>query len=119
MTDEERQWNRNMWSYENAGRRETASDIYRRTRGYWHEPEDEVRYDKMATIRDEVLRQELRLRDIRDSYRMMELNPSHILEKLQARGTCTIGEPPEPKEVKEVEEDDSEEFLFDPKELDL
>ena len=123
MRQEEEQLNK--WSYEYYRERETSAsgdsnydNFYRRNISIQDYSEDEVEKDKMATIRDDILRQELRLRDIRDSYKMMD-GPSDILDRLQARGTCTVGDPPEPEAVKEVEEDEDKEFLFDPKELDL
>ena len=121
MSEEERQLNK--WSYEYYKERDTTSassdyDYYIKTRGDWHKPEDEVEKDKMATMKD-VLKHELRLRDIRDTYKMM--GRSDILDRLQARGTCTEGEPdPAPFNFEEAEEEDmDEEFLFDPKELDI
>ena len=119
MTDEER-WNMNKWDYEYYGRRDTSSASSAPSRSFWYGPHgpDELEKERMANIKDEVWKQELRLRDIRDTYKMMELSPSDILRKLEARGTCTVGEPA-PQEVEEVEEDEDKEFLFDPKELDI
>jgi len=105
----------NEWSHEYSSSENTASN-YARTRGYWHDPHDPVEFEK---IRNE----EMRLNDIRDTYRMMEKGPP-IMMKLQsmrndminARGTCTEGEP---EKVEEKEEPEGEEFIFDPKELDI
>jgi hypothetical protein len=116
----------NRWNHEYYDRHDrdhtSASDCdysHYDNNGEWHDPRDPVTEEEMAAIKHKMFVEKLRFRDIRDTYRMMDPNPQAILEKLQARGTCTIGDPPEPKEVNEVEEDEGEEFLFDPEELDL
>lgn len=68
------------------------------------------------------LREENRLRDIQDSYKMME-KPQTVLNELkeievELRGN--LGVEPEYLEAEEGEEEKEEEvFIFDPKELDI
>ena len=72
----------------------------------------------------EYLAEQLRLADINETYKMMERprvlhQLKAIRSDMMARGSCTIDDPPPDPEVMGKKEEDEEEFLFDPKELDI
>ncbi len=85
----------------------------------WTSTASTVNSDYYTEQRMEKIREETRLHDIRDSYKMME-RPRLVLDDLKAIRTKlkeSLGVEPEYLETEEEKEEKS--FLFDPKELDI
>ncbi len=116
MSSQEERYLLNKWSHEYYRERENSSAHYNwdKNRASWYDLPKKEDQD------------ETRLRDIQDTYmKMRTIESEPILASIRdpklmdARGTCTMGEILEEEVEKREEEVEEEEFLFDPKELDI